>query len=96
MIQRSSICYKEAMGLGRRQMLQELRALSRRGAGEPARGIVSVCSAHAWVIEATFRHACDATGPVLIEATCNQVNQFGGYTGMTPADFRRFVLAIAV
>jgi D-tagatose-bisphosphate aldolase class II non-catalytic subunit len=76
-------------------MLQELRALSRRGAGEPARGIVSVCSAHAWVIEATFRHACDATGPVLIEATCNQVNQFGGYTGMTPADFRRFVEGIA-
>ena len=27
---------------------------------------------------------------VLIEATCNQVNQEGGYTGMTPADFRRF------
>jgi D-tagatose-1,6-bisphosphate aldolase subunit GatZ/KbaZ len=23
----------------------------------------------------------------LIESTCNQVNQFGGYTGMTPADF---------
>jgi D-tagatose-1,6-bisphosphate aldolase subunit GatZ/KbaZ len=32
---------------------------------------------------------------VLIEATCNQVNQEGGYTGMTPADFRRFVEAIA-
>ena len=33
--------------------------------------------------------------PLLIEATCNQVNQFGGYTGMTPADFRRFVRDIA-
>ena len=32
---------------------------------------------------------------VLIEATCNQVNQDGGYTGMTPADFRGFVEAIA-
>jgi tagatose-1,6-bisphosphate aldolase non-catalytic subunit AgaZ/GatZ len=32
---------------------------------------------------------------VLIEATCNQVNQDGGYTGMTPADFRRFVEDIA-
>ncbi|WP_214465085.1 class II D-tagatose-bisphosphate aldolase non-catalytic subunit, partial [Enterobacter hormaechei] len=30
-----------------------------------------------------------------IEATSNQVNQFGGYTGMTPADFREFVFAIA-
>jgi tagatose-1,6-bisphosphate aldolase non-catalytic subunit AgaZ/GatZ len=33
--------------------------------------------------------------PVLIEATCNQVNQQGGYTGMTPDDFRRFVEGIA-
>ena len=33
--------------------------------------------------------------PVLIEATCNQVNQFGGYTGMTPVDFVRFVSEIA-
>jgi len=34
-------------------------------------------------------------GPLLIEATCNQVNQFGGYTGMTPLDFRAFVERIA-
>jgi D-tagatose-1,6-bisphosphate aldolase subunit GatZ/KbaZ len=33
--------------------------------------------------------------PVLIEATCNQVNQDGGYTGMTPAGFRTFVATIA-
>ena len=32
---------------------------------------------------------------MLIEATCNQVNQEGGYTGMTPADFRGFVEGIA-
>ena len=31
----------------------------------------------------------------LIEATSNQVNQDGGYTGMTPADYRDFVGAIA-
>ncbi|MBZ9936783.1 D-tagatose-bisphosphate aldolase, class II, non-catalytic subunit [Mesorhizobium sp. BR1-1-16] len=59
-------------------------------------GITSVCSAHPAVIRATFRHGKTGTEPVLIEATCNQVNQDGGYTGMTPADFRRFVLAIAV
>jgi D-tagatose-1,6-bisphosphate aldolase subunit GatZ/KbaZ len=34
-------------------------------------------------------------GKLLIEATCNQVNQFGGYTGMTPADFIRYVREIA-
>jgi D-tagatose-1,6-bisphosphate aldolase subunit GatZ/KbaZ len=32
---------------------------------------------------------------LLIEATCNQVNQEGGYTGMTPNDFRDYVRAIA-
>lgn len=33
--------------------------------------------------------------PLLIEATSNQVDQFGGYTGMTPADFRGFVCQLA-
>lgn len=59
------------------------------------RGITSVCSAHPLVIEAALRHGLEESRPVLIEATCNQVNHRGGYTGMTPADFRRFVLDIA-
>ncbi|TCO70340.1 D-tagatose-bisphosphate aldolase, class II, non-catalytic subunit [Rhodovulum euryhalinum] len=63
-------------------------------AGRPC-GIPSVCSAHPLVIEAALRLARDLDRPALIEATCNQVNQEGGYTGMTPADFRRFVEAIA-
>lgn len=58
-------------------------------------GITSICSAHPLVIEAAFLHAKADRAPVLIEATCNQVNQEGGYTGMTPADFRRFVEEIA-
>lgn len=58
-------------------------------------GITSVCSAHPAVIRAAFRHGKAGGGPVLIEATCNQVNQEGGYTGMRPADFRRFVLDLA-
>src|SRR5690606_32972319 len=69
------------------------------GAAAPAcarvRGITSVCSAHPLVIEAALRHGLEESRPVLIEATCNQVNHRGGYTGMTPADFRRFVLDIA-
>lgn len=59
------------------------------------RGITSVCSAHPLVIEAALRQGLEESRPVLIEATCNQVNHRGGYTGMTPADFRRFVLGIA-
>ena len=58
-----------------------------RQAGQP-RGITSVCSAHPIVIEAALRAGKAAGSPVLIEATCNQVNQEGGYTGMTPAEYR--------
>jgi len=65
-----------------------------RRAGKPV-GITSVCSAHPLVLEATMSLARREGGPVLIEATCNQVNQFGGYTGKTPADFAGDVLALA-
>jgi D-tagatose-1,6-bisphosphate aldolase subunit GatZ/KbaZ len=69
--------------------------VTRHKAGERT-GITSVCSAHPLVIEATLRHALSRGTPVvLIEATSNQVNQDGGYTGMMPADFRAFVEGIA-
>jgi D-tagatose-bisphosphate aldolase class II non-catalytic subunit len=58
-------------------------------------GITSVCTAHPTVIEAALSLGTHTGRRVLIEATCNQVNQEGGYTGMTPADFRRFVETIA-
>ena len=58
-------------------------------------GLTAVCSAHPLVIEAALLEA-EFTGSVAcIEATCNQVNQDGGYTGMVPADFHQFVLKIA-
>lgn len=58
-------------------------------------GIYSVCSAHPLVIEASIEQAKQDGSPVLIEATANQVNQFGGYTGMQPKDFYKFVSDIA-
>jgi len=58
-------------------------------------GICSVCSAHPLVIEAALRFDLNSDNKVLIEATSNQVNQDGGYTGMKPADFRDFVHQIA-
>jgi D-tagatose 6-phosphate 4-epimerase len=58
-------------------------------------GIPSICSAHPQVIGAALALGRETGGTVLIEATCNQVNQDGGYTGMTPSDFRAFVLGIA-
>jgi D-tagatose-1,6-bisphosphate aldolase subunit GatZ/KbaZ len=64
-------------------------------AGEPV-GIYSVCSADRSVLQAAMVQAQRDGVIVLIEATTNQVNQFGGYTGMTPPDFRAFVHSIAV
>ena len=58
-------------------------------------GVTSVCTAHPMVIEAALSLGRRTDRRVLIEATCNQVNQEGGYTGMTPADFRRLVEGIA-
>src|SRR5215469_3323265 len=55
----------------------------------------SVCSAHAWVIESAMRQAASDDTHLLLEATCNQVNQAGGYTGMTPATFRDYAHGIA-
>lgn len=58
-------------------------------------GICSVCSAHPWVIEAAMRQALADDAHLLLEATSNQVNQLGGYTGMTPTMFREYVYGIA-
>lgn len=68
--------------------LDEILAAQKRG---EVRGIASVCSAHPYVLKQTIK----TFERPLIEATCNQVNQFGGYTGMTPGDFARFVQGIA-
>ena len=60
-----------------------------------ANGIYAVCSAHPLVLESAIRYAHANRTPLLIEATSNQVDQFGGYTGMTPADFRHFNCQLA-
>lgn len=70
------------------------RIVARNRAGEGA-GLPSYCTAHPETLAAILRCYQDDSAPVLIEATCNQVNQFGGYTGMTPAAFRSFVEGIA-
>jgi D-tagatose-1,6-bisphosphate aldolase subunit GatZ/KbaZ len=71
-----------------------LDLVRRHHAGESV-GICSVCSAHPLVIESALRQAAANDSPALIEATSNQVNQDGGYTGMKPADFRNLVQSIA-
>ena len=58
-------------------------------------GIPSYCTANELVLEIALRRAKENNTPVLIEATANQVNQFGGYTGMMPKDFYQKVLKMA-
>ena len=82
-----------ASSLGRASDLID-DVVRRQKAGE-ALGVASVCSAHPLVLEAAVLQASEGGGPVLIEATSNQVDQTGGYTGMRPRDFRDLVLKIA-
>ncbi|MGB8113186.1 MAG: class II D-tagatose-bisphosphate aldolase, non-catalytic subunit, partial [Candidatus Sulfotelmatobacter sp.] len=65
---------------------------NRRGEGV---GVYSICSANRFVLEAGMLQAKRDGSLLLIESTSNQVNQFGGYTGQTPAQFAAFVKEVA-
>lgn len=75
-----------------RDLFLGLMAENRQGT---AKGMYSVCSANSEVLEACFQQAMEDKAILLIESTSNQVDQFGGYTGMKPADFVRYVNLIA-
>lgn len=60
--------------------------IARNRGGEPV-GLPCFCTANEHVLHAVLSYAARTGLPTVIEATCNQVNQEGGYTGMTPQDF---------
>ena len=68
----------------------KLRAIVRDNRAGLRRALPSWCTAHPDTLRAIIAAYRDGDEPILIEATCNQVNQEGGYTGMTPAAFRTF------
>ena len=72
--------------------LQAIIAANRAG---QKRGIASWCTAHPDTLRAILQAHRGGRGAILIEATCNQVNHQGGYTGMTPLAFRSFVEGLA-
>lgn len=74
------------------KLLTDIVAHHKRG---EKTGIYAVCSAHPYVLKAAVCFAREQQTPLLVEATSNQVDQFGGYTGMTPADFRDFMWKLA-
>lgn len=51
-----------------------------------AAGIYAKCSAHPWVLQ-----AAEDGSLLLVKATSNPVNQFGGNTGIRPGDSRGLV-----
>lgn len=73
-------------------LVQSLIAAHRRGERV---GLYSVCSSNDQVLRAAMDVAQRYGTVLLIEATSNQVDQFGGYTGMDPAAFRTWVEALA-
>ncbi len=75
-----------------RDIFLEIIAENRAGV---KKGIYSVCTANADVLEACFKQAKADNSILLVESTSNQVDQYGGYTGMKPANFVGFVNHIA-
>src|SRR5690554_5206849 len=55
------------------------------------KGVYSACTANDMVLKACIIKAKKTNTPLVIEATANQVDQYGGYTGMKPIDFKNMV-----
>ncbi|HNS50193.1 MAG TPA: class II D-tagatose-bisphosphate aldolase, non-catalytic subunit [Anaerolineae bacterium] len=80
------------MGAEHCSHLEQIVAAQKRGV---PLGIASICSANGHVLGASAHFAACCGGVLLVESTCNQVNQYGGYTGLTPAQFRSYAGRIA-
>jgi D-tagatose-bisphosphate aldolase class II non-catalytic subunit len=75
--------------------MPDLRQIIARNRSGETVAIPSVCTAHPDALEASLTLAETLGQPIVVEATSNQVNQDGGYTGLKPADFIRFATEIA-
>ncbi len=75
--------------------IQEMRTLLKNNLQNSQQGIYSVCSSHETVLKVALNFAKTKNYPLVIESTSNQVNQFGGYTGMLPVDFVNYVENLA-
>jgi D-tagatose-1,6-bisphosphate aldolase subunit GatZ/KbaZ len=64
-----------------------LRSVVERNRGGEAVGSYAVCSAHPAAIDAAIQQALEDGTCLHVESTSSQVNQFGGYIGMTPLQF---------
>lgn len=58
-------------------------------------GCVAITGSDPFVLKACMKYAKEQNSYFICEATVNQVNQFGGYTGMYPKDYANMVAGIA-
>ncbi len=72
-----------------------IRDILHKNKSGAAIGLPSFCSSNMFVIDAALDYVLQKDVPIVIEATCNQINQFGGYTGILPKDFSKKVRSLA-
>ena len=70
-----------------RQLLDKVQKLTAEG--HKPMTLLAVCPNSPAVIKAAFRAAKRNNAPIMFAATLNQVDNDGGYTGMTQEDFVR-------
>lgn len=75
--------------------MHPLKELVLKQKNNEAIGIYSACSSNEFVLKAVLKRAKQLNSIVLIEATANQVDQFGGYSGMKPLDFKNYIYDLA-
>jgi len=75
-------------------MLNIYEQIKSNRAGQPI-GLPCFCTANELVIRSIFQYTQEHQIPAVIEATCNQVNQDGGYTGLTATDFQYWISELA-
>jgi len=89
------LCKRKGEAMTNLQIQNPISELLQKRGQNREMGLYSCCSANEYVIRAALRRAKDRDTVVLVEATANQVNQNGGYTGMTPVAFRAFLNRLA-
>lgn len=75
--------------------MNDIKSLIAANRSGEAKGLPCFCTANEHVLRAVLAYAARTGLPAVIEATCNQVNQDGGYTGMTPADYMAWISKMA-
>ncbi len=58
-------------------------------------GVFSICSINPAVLTTAMQRSRNTSSSLLIESTCNQVNQYGGYSGLTPLAFTEYIKDMA-